>query len=271
MPSPAVAPSPVGRLLRQWRGLRGISQLDLAHEANTSARHLSFVETGRARPSREMVQRLAEALDVPLRERNALLAAAGFAAIYRETPLDDDTMEQVRRALEFILKAHEPYPALVMTRTWDMVAANAAAGRLMAMFGATGAPLGTPPNVLRLLLHPEGLRPYIADWEAAAASLIARARREGVFAGDETMTQLLEEVLSYPGVPRAWRAPDFDAAVAPLIPLTFEKDGARFSWFTTIATFGTPQDITLQELRIETFFPADEATEAAAKAMADEN
>ena len=156
MASPAADPSPVGRLLRQWRGLRGVSQLDLAHEANTSARHLSFVETGRARPSREMVQRLAEALDMPLRERNTLLTAAGFAAIYRETPLDDDAMEQARRALEFILKAHEPYPALVMTRTWDMVAANAAAGRLMEMLGAAGAHLGTPPNILRLLLHPEG-------------------------------------------------------------------------------------------------------------------
>lgn len=269
-PNPA-APSPVGSILRQWRGLRGLSQLELAHDANTSARHLSFVETGRARPSREMVQRFAEALDMPLRERNALLLAAGFAAVYRERPLDDDAMVQARRALEFILKAHEPFPALVMSRTWDLLAANQAAGRLMAWLGAGNAPVGTPPNVLRLLLHPDGLRPYIADWESAAASLIARARREDGPAGDETMARLLDEVLQYPGIPRKWRAPDFDAEVLPLLPLTFEKDGVRSSWFTTIATFGTPQDITLQELRIESFFPADEETEAAARAQAEQD
>lgn len=269
-PNPA-ATSPVGGILKQWRGLRGLSQLELAHDANTSARHLSFVETGRARPSREMVQRFAEALDMPLRERNALLLAAGFAAVYRERPLDDDAMVQARRALEFILKAHEPFPALVMSRTWDLLAANQAAGRLMAWLGAGNAPVGTPPNVLRLLLHPDGLRPYIADWESAAASLIARARREDGPAGDETMARLLDEVLQYPGIPRKWRAPDFDAEVLPLLPLTFEKDGVRSSWFTTIATFGTPQDITLQELRIESFFPADEETEAAARAQAEQD
>lgn len=273
-PTPAsnpAAPSPVGSILRQWRGLRGLSQLDLAHDANTSARHLSFVETGRARPSREMVQRIAEALDMPLRDRNTLLSAAGFAAIYRETPLDDDALEHAQHALQFILKAHEPFPAVVMSRTWDLVAANGAAGRLMAWLGAGSAPAGTPPNVLRLLLHPDALRPYIADWEVAAATLIARARRENGPARDEVMTKLLDEVLQYPGVPDKWRAPDFDAEVLPLVPLTFEKDGVRSSWFTTIATFGTPQDITLQELRIESFFPADEETEAAARALAEED
>lgn len=276
MPNIAPAPgpggvSPVGSILKQWRGLRGLSQLELAHDANTSARHLSFVETGRARPSREMVQRFAEALDMPLRERNALLTAAGFAALYRERPLDDDAMAQARRALELILKAHEPFPAVIMSRTWDLVAANQAAGRLMAWLGAGNAPAGTPPNVLRLLLHPDGLRPHIADWETAAASLISRARRENGPAGDEAMESLLDEVLAYPGVPRKWRAPDFEAEVLPLLPLTFEKDGVRSSWFTTIATFGTPQDITLQELRIESFFPADEETETAARALAEED
>lgn len=274
MSDPATNPaatSPVGGILKQWRGLRGLSQLDLAHDANTSARHLSFVETGRARPSREMVQRFAEALDMPLRERNALLTAAGFAAVYRERPLDDDAMAQARHALELILKSHEPFPALVMSRTWDLLVANQAAGRLMAWLGAGNAPAGTPPNVLRLLLHPDGLRPFIVDWETAAASLISRARREDGPARDEAMASLLDEVLGYPGVPRKWRAPDFDAEVPPLLPLTFEKDGVRSSWFTTIATFGTPQDITLQELRIESFFPADEETEAAARALADQD
>lgn len=269
-PNPA-ATSPVGSILRQWRGLRGLSQLDLAHDANTSARHLSFVETGRTRPSREMVQRFAEALDMPLRERNALLTAAGFAAVYRERPLDDDALAQARRALELILKSHEPFPALVMSRTWDLLVANQAAGRLMAWLGAGNAPAGTPPNVLRLLLHPDGLRPFIVDWETAAASLISRARREDGPARDEAMANLLDEVLQYPGVPRKWRAPDFDAEVLPLLPLTFEKDGVRSSWFTTIATFGTPQDITLQELRIESFFPADEETEAAARAQTEQD
>ncbi|MCH8111716.1 MAG: helix-turn-helix transcriptional regulator [Proteobacteria bacterium] len=271
--SPAAnpAPSPVGSILKQWRGLRGLSQIDLAHNANTSARHLSFVETGRTRPSREMVQRFAEALDMPLRERNALLTAAGFAAVYRERPLDDDAMAQARRALELILKSHEPFPALVMSRTWDLLVANQAAGRLMAWLGAGNAPAGTPPNVLRLLLHPDGLRPFIVDWETAAASLISRARREEGPAGDGTMANLLDEVLRYPGVPHKWRAPDFDAEVLPLLPLTFEKDGVRSSWFTTIATFGTPQDITLQELRIESFFPADEETEAAARAQTEQD
>ena len=271
MNSPATAPSPVGRVLKQWRGIRGLSQLDLALDANTSARHLSFIETGRSRPSREMVQRIAEALDMPLRERNALLSAAGFAAAYRETPLDDEAMTQARRALEFLLKAHEPFPAVVMSRTWDLVAANQAAGRLMAWLGAENVPDNTPPNVLRLLLHPDGLRPYIANWEFAAASLIARARREDEPTGDDKMAKLLDEVLRYPGIPKKWRAPDFDAEVLPLLPLIFEKDGVRSSWFTTIATFGTPQDITLQELRIESFFPADEETESAARALAEAN
>src|SRR5919198_6233784 len=253
-----------GPLLRRWRTRRRMSQLDLAVEAGVSSRHLSFVETGRAQPSREMVLLLARALDVPLRERNALLVAAGYAPIYRETPLAAPAMAQVRRALDFILRQQEPYPALVLDRHWNVLAVNDGSARVQAAFLDTErvSKLG-PPNAMRLMFHPDAFRPYIVNWEATAASLIQWLHRDAAtgLGGLETRA-LLDELLSYPDVPRQWRTLDLDASTAPFLPIEFRKAELDLRFFTTLTSLGSPHDITLQELRIESFFPADEATEA---------
>ena len=261
----AAAPAGVGRLLRQWRAQRGLSQLDLSGEAGISARHLSFVETGRAQPSREMVLLLSRALDVPLRDRNELLIAAGYAPIYRQTDLAAPAMAQVRRALDFILRQQEPYPALVLDRHWDVLAVNEGSARVQAHFldPAAVAALG-PPNAMRLMFHPHGFRPYIVNWEAAAASLIQWLQRDAVGGtGDARTRALLDELLSYPDVPRQWRRLDLDVSTAPFLPIEFRRGDVTLRYFTTLTSLGTPHDITLQELRIESFFPADDATEAA--------
>jgi transcriptional regulator with XRE-family HTH domain len=256
-----------GPLLRQWRARRKWSQLDLAVEAGVSARHLSFVETGRAQPSREMVLLLAGALDVPLRDRNALLTAAGYAPIYRETPLAAPAMAQVRRALDFILRQQEPYPALVLDRHWNVLAVNDGSARVQAAFldPARVAALG-PPNAMRLMFHPDAFRPHIVNWEATAVSLIQWLHRDvAVGLGGPQTRRLLEELLTYPDVPRQWRTLDVEASSAPFLPIEFRKGDLGLRYFTTLTTLGTPHDITAQELRIEAFFPADEATEAASR------
>jgi transcriptional regulator with XRE-family HTH domain len=247
-----------------------MSQLDLAAEAEVSSRHLSFIETGRAQPSREMLLLLARVLDVPLRDRNELLTAAGYAPVYRETRLDAPTMAQVRRAFDLILRQQEPYPAIVLDRHWNILDANAATGRLqrLLMDEASIAELG-PPNAMRLMFHPRGFRPSIVNWEAAAAALIQWLHRDALSGvADAETRRLLEELLAYPGVPRHWRVLDLDASTAPFLTLELRKDSASFRFFTTLTTLGTPHDITLQELRIESFFPADEATEEAARRLA---
>jgi transcriptional regulator with XRE-family HTH domain len=248
-----------------------MSQLDLALQADASARHLSFVETGRARASREMLLRLGQALNMPLRDQNVLLAAAGFAPAYSESWLDDAAMRQVSRALDLMLAKHEPYPAFVIDRLWNMVRANGAAQRLTAAFidPAPVMAMGAPPNALRMIFDPALLRPFIEDWEGAAALTIVRARREAVGGmTDAELEALIDECLAYPGVPQHWRAPDFDTPAPPVLEMTLVKGAIRQSWFTAVTSFGTPADVTVQELRIETFFPADEATEAMAKAAA---
>jgi len=265
------AGSAFGPLLRQWRARRRMSQLDLAAEAEISSRHLSFIETGRAGPSREMVGLLAQVLDVPLRDRNALLTAAGYAPIYRETRLEAPAMAQARRALDFILRQQEPYPALVLDRHWNVLDVNEGSGRVQQAFldAAAVAELG-PPNAMRLMFHPRAFRPYIVNWEATAASLIQWLHRDALsgFADTETRA-LLQELLSYPDVPRHWRTLDLEASTAPFLPIEFSKDELSLRYFTTLTSLGTPHDITLQELRIECFFPADEATEAASRRLAD--
>lgn len=259
-----------GRLLREWRTRRGMSQLGLAVEAEVSSRHLSFVETGRAQPSREMVMLLTRVLDVPLRDRNDLLIAAGFAPIYRETGLGAPAMTQARRAVDFILRQQEPYPALVLDRHWNILEGNRATARLVERFldPAAVADLG-PANAMRLMFHPRGFRPHVANWEAAAAAMIQWLHRDVMsgFADSETR-RLLHELLEYPGVPRHWRTLDLDASTAPFLPLEFARDDLSLRYFTTLTNLGTPHDITLQELRIECFFPADEATEGAARRLA---
>lgn len=259
----------VGGLLRQWRERRRMSQLDLSLEAEISARHLSFVETGRAHPSRDMVLLLARVLDVPPRARNELLVAAGFAPMYRERPLDAPEMSQVRRALDFMLRQQEPYPALVLDRHWNILMTNEASGRVLGLFldpGETEA-LGVP-NAMRLTYHPRALRPYIVNWEATAAALIQWLHRDLIRGGGDETRLLLEELLSYPDVPRQWRTLDLDASTAPFLAIELRRGEFHLKFFTTLASLGTPYDITLHELRIESFFPADDATEEAARTLA---
>lgn len=258
----------IGPLLQYWRRSRRLSQLALAVEADVSPRHVSFLETGRANPSREMVLLLAHALQVPLRERNALLTAAGFAPMYRESALDDPLMAPVRSALDAILAQQEPYPAVVMNPRWDIVAANRAAGAFFSRL-LDGRTPPDPGNVLRLIFHPEGLKPSILNWDAVAQSLVERLHREAVGGMlDDATRALLAEILDYPGVPKAWRTAELGAPLLPVMPVRFRLGDATFHYFSTVTVLGTPQDVTLQEVRIECFFPADAATGAAARALA---
>ncbi len=251
----------VGRLLQHWRRVRNKSQLTLALEAGVSARHLGFLEIGRANPSREMVLLLAGVLDVPLRERNALLLAAGFAPIYRETGLDAPEMEHARKAVGLILKHHEPYPAVVMDRHWNILVSNSAAERFFAQL-VTLPSSGPPANIVRLMFDPAGLRPFVANWESVAETLIRRIHREALGGvADAGTVALLKEVLAYPDVPKRWRSPDLLAPFPrPYLAVQFRKGGLARDFFSTVTTLGTPLDVTLQEIRIECFFPADEGT-----------
>jgi transcriptional regulator with XRE-family HTH domain len=261
-------PSAVGNLLRQWRERRRMSQLALAIEAEISSRHLSFVETGRSHPSREMVLLLAEVMDVPPRARNDLLAAAGYAPIYRESDLDAPEMAQFRRALDFLLRQQEPYPAIVLDRYWNVLLANEGTDRCMGLFLDTeaAATLG-PPNAMRLICHPQALRPCIVNWEATAAALIQWLHRDLLRSADLGIQLLLDELLAYPDVPRNWRTLDLDAPTAPFLTIEMQKRDTHLKFFTTLTTLGTPYDITLHELRIESFFPADESTDTALRRL----
>jgi transcriptional regulator with XRE-family HTH domain len=264
-----VTASQVGRLLKQWRERRAMSQLGLAAEAEISARHLSFLETGRAQPSRKMVLLLSRVLEVPLRGRNELLAVAGYAPIYRETALDAPEMAQVRRALGFMLSQQEPYPAMALDRHWNILMSNEATSRVMGLFldPAAAAAVGSP-NAMRLSYHPQGLRPFIVNWEATAAAFIQWLHRDLLRTGDVETRRLLDELLSYPDVPRHLRTLDLDASAVPFLAIELCKDDTHLSFFTTLASLGTPYDITLHELRVECFFPADEATEEACRRLA---
>jgi transcriptional regulator with XRE-family HTH domain len=245
-----------------------MSQLALAMEAEVSPRHICFLETGRAKPSRDMVLQLSAALDVPLRERNALLLAAGFAPMYEETDLDAAELAPARAALDAILEQQEPFPAVVMNRHWTILKTNQAAARFFGFLLGDRASEG-PANVVRMMFSPSGLRPFVANWERVAETLIERVHREAVGSVvDEATAELLKEVLAYPGVPPRWRTPSLDRPLLPLIPVTFEKGGLTFSFFSAVTTLGTPQDITLQEIRIECFFPLDAETREHARALA---
>jgi transcriptional regulator with XRE-family HTH domain len=257
----------VGALLQAWRKSRNLSQLALATEAEISPRHLSFLETGRANPSRDMVLRLASVLDVPLRERNALLLAAGFAPAFAESKMDAPALAAVRGALDAILRQQEPYPAVVISRSWDILGTNGAATRFFGfLLGDRAA--SAPNNVLRMMFDPGAVRPYVTNWEAVAGSLFHRIRRESIggFA-DEASKKLVAELLSYPGVPSSWRHSSPAAPLLPIVPVSFAKEGRRFDFFSTVTTLGTPQDVTVQEIRIECFFPANDATAAAAREL----
>jgi transcriptional regulator with XRE-family HTH domain len=248
----------VGGLLRTWRRHRGLSQLEVSLDAAVSARHLSFVETGRARPSRELVLHLAEHFDVPLRERNALLLAAGYAPAYGETPLDAEQMAPVRAALDKVLAGHAPYPAVIVDRRWDLVSANAPALALLSD-GVAPALLAPPANTIRACLHPDGLAPRIVNLAEYGAHLLARLERQIAAAPDAAAAELLAELRGY--------VPEHAAGVQPaellITPLRLRALGVELRLFGALATFGTAMDVTVAELAIESFFPADPETEAA--------
>ncbi|WP_320669400.1 helix-turn-helix domain-containing protein [Patulibacter defluvii] len=254
-------PTPrVGELLRDWRQRRNLSQMEVSLDSAVSSRHLSFIETGRARPSREMVLHLAERLEVPLRERNRLLLAAGFAPEYRERSLDDAEMAPVRDALDRFLRAHEPFPALVVDGHWNMVAANAGIGIVTAGVAPELLADG-PPNALRLALHPDGLAPRIANFADWSGHLMHRLRRAAAITADPRLQELHDELADYPGVERD---PPHGHGVGEelVLPLRLRHEGHELELFSTMTTFGSAVDITLTELSVEAFYPADEATTA---------
>lgn len=261
------ARDPFGAHLRHWRTRRRLSQLDLAQEAEVSTRHLSYVETGRAAPSREMVLRLAERLDVPLRERNALLVAAGFAPMYRQRSLDDPAMASARRAVDLVLKGHEPFPALAVDRHWNLVAHNALVPMLMA--GAAPELVKAPINVLRLSLHPDGLASRIANLAQWRAHLLERLQQQIAATGDTVLQALHDELEAYPSPQVSHDTPATDTELSGVVvPFQLATPNGVLSFISTTTIFGTPVDVTLQELAVESFFPADAQTAAALAALA---
>jgi transcriptional regulator with XRE-family HTH domain len=255
-----VAPVSVGELLRNWRERRRLSQMDLALEADVSTRHLSFVETGRSAPSRDMVLRLADQLNVPLRERNQLLLAGGYAPVYSQAALDAPELSEVRAAVRQVLTGHEPYPAAAVDRHWNLVEANSG----IALMIAQVAPelLEPPANAMRLALHPGGLAPRIANLGEWRLHLLSRLRRQVALTADPVLTDLYEEVRAYPCDDEQ---PDVElpAAGEVFVPLRLRNGDGELRFFSTVTTFGTPLDVTVAELAIESFFPADAATAAA--------
>jgi transcriptional regulator with XRE-family HTH domain len=253
--------TPVGSLLREWRTTRRMSQLDLALTAEISARHLSCLETGKAQPSREMVIRLADTLGVPLRERNTWLVAAGYAPFYPERQLAAPELAQVRHAIECILEQQEPYPAFVLNRHWDVLMANGAAARInrFVMRGRESS----HTNMLRQIFDPNDFRSVIVNWEEIASELLRHLHNEVASSpSDQQARALLDEILAYPDVPVSWRQLSTEKIPSPLMTTVLQRDDQRLSFFSTITTFGTPRDVTLDDLHIESCFPVDEETAA---------
>ena len=258
---------PVGTLLREWRQRRRLSQLDLSLDAEISTRHLSFLETGRSAPSRDMLLRLAEQLDIPLRERNSLLVAAGFAPVFPERRLDDPALQPARHAMDLVLAGHEPYPALAVDRHWTMVAANRAVAPLLT--GVAPALLKPPVNVMRVGLHPEGLAPRTLNLFEWRGHLLARLRRQVELSADAALADLLRELSGYPAPkpPRPGRAVE-EAGI--VMPLQLATEFGVLSLISTTTVFGTPVDLTVAELALETFFPADSRTAEVLRRIGDQ-
>jgi transcriptional regulator with XRE-family HTH domain len=260
-------PDSFGTLLKQWRDRRNFSQLDLAFTSQVSQRHISFLESGRAKPSQKIVLQLATVLEIPLRHQNLLLSAAGFAPIHTETDLSAPEMTSVRKAIDLILRQHEPYPAFVVDRYWNLLLTNQGATRLLdtfiepdklhSLFYVDGK-----INIVRVMFHSQGLRPFIVNWESCANHLLQRVHRETLVEPEsEVSHQLLRELMSDPDVERIWQSSSRTADHTLLLTIHLHRDDRSLKFFSTITTLGTPYDITLQELRIECLFPADEATE----------
>jgi len=265
-PSSGATARSVGDLLREWRLRRRMSQLDLACEAEISTRHLSFLETGRAQPSREMLLRLAERLEIPLRERNTLLMAGGFAPLFPERALDDPALQAARAAIEQILTGHEPFPALAIDRHWNLVSANRVIPLLLT--GVAPALLAAPVNVMRLSLHPQGLAPRIANLPEWRRHLLDRLRQQIALSADPVLIDLMKELQSYPG-PAESDANEHPASpyAAVAVPFQLTTEQGTLSFFSTTTIFGTPVDVTLSELALECFFPANAETSAALRAL----
>ena len=244
---------PVGDLLREWRQRRRLSQLDLAIQADISARHLSFVETGRSRPTSTMILRLTEHLDVPLRDRNTLLLAGGYAPAYPEHPLDGPALAAVRTALRSVLAGHEPYPAVVINRWWELLDCNTTIGVLTEPVAAHL--LAPPVNVLRLSLHPEGMAPHLVNLAEWRAHLLGRLRRQLAATGDVRLAELFEELRGYPG-----GEPGEPGPADVVVPLRYRRGDQELAFFSMTAVVGTPMDVTIEELAIESFYPADKST-----------
>jgi transcriptional regulator with XRE-family HTH domain len=253
--------SELGDLLRQWRAVRGRSQLDVSVDTGISQRQISFIESGRSVPSRPTLIGLAQALEVPLRERNALLLAAGYAPLYSEAAWNSDEMKSISRALQRMIAQHEPYPAVVMDRYWNVLLTNEAAPRFFNSFIDLSA-RPSPRNLLHLMFDPMGMRPFIADWEVLATALIHRVHREAVgHTVDQKTRELVAALRAYPGVQPGGRALQGLSSL-PMIPMSFVKAGATMNYFSLVTTVGTPQTVAAQELRIECLYPADAETEA---------
>ncbi len=260
-------PTPSGRiggfsgLLREWRQKRRLSQLDLALSSGVSQRHVSFLESGRARPSRSMVLQLSETLEVPLRDRNVWLTAAGFAPVFQARALDHPQMSQVMGAVHMMLKAHEPFPAVAVDRAWNIKMANAPFERLGAMLGDDiwTRVTGDQPNLMRLFFHPDGIRPFVTNWSAIGPLMWRRALREAEAVGGQEMQAVLDELA--PLQDAELLGSPVDMVLVPVMPIELRAHGQRMSMFAVVATFGTAQDVTADELRIETLFPADAETE----------
>jgi transcriptional regulator with XRE-family HTH domain len=260
IPNKQAEKPPLGRTLRHWRQVRNVSQLDLALDADISARHLSFIETGRAQPSREVVLQLAAALNLSLRHQNALLVSAGYAPEYRASNLDDPRMARVRYALKRILAQHNPYPAMVVNQSYDLLLVNQGFERLAAEFIAPEF-AAQYHNLYQLVFAPDGLQPFFVDWPTISAFLLLRLREEAMVSQNQAVQNLLDELSTYATMPRDEQLHLEYQEDLPVLSFALQKGELTLRFFSTITTFGTPQDITVQELRIENLFPADEATQ----------
>jgi transcriptional regulator with XRE-family HTH domain len=256
-------------LLRHWRTRRGLSQLDLAVASEVSTRHLSFLETGRAQPSREMVLRLGATLSVPLRDQNDMLRAAGFAAEFAELGIDGGLPPGIARAIDRMFAQHEPFPITLLDRRYDVLRTNEGATRVLGRFVADSSALPARVNVFPLLFDPRLARPFVVDWERIAHALVARLHRDTLSRpNDATLGALLRSLFEYPDVPEAWRQPDFSTGSDPTLTLRLKRDDFELTFLTTLTVFSAPQNVTLEELTIESYFPNDEATARACERLA---
>lgn len=270
--SQASLPRMFSALLKYWRGVRGMSQLDLALAAEVSSRHVSFLETGRAHPSRDMVLRLANTLEVPLRNQNEMLQAAGFEEIFSVPAPDRELPRPIAQALEFMLARQEPFPMVIMNRAFEVIRSNHAAQMLFKNFVADPEALVTPINAVQLLFDPRLVRPFVVDWTTCAHAVLSRLHRDALHDHcDGQLDELVQTLLAYPDVPAAWRQPDFSVPMEPVFAIRLQRGDLKLGFITTLTVFSAPQNVTLEELQIESYFPLDSDTETACRRLAEQS